>query len=171
MALLSALLLGVVGVMAATGVTINITPSYPLGLYLGKTIKPGQHISISQMVLACPDPSNAAIQTAKYYHILPPGTCAGDTAPVIKTITAVPGDVVERQIKGVVINGSLIPRTVPIHAALFPVPVQTGYRHQLDQGEYWLMSDYHPDSFDSRYFGPVLESQILKTLKPFFTIN
>ena len=169
MALLSAFILATVGCMAVAGVTINLTPSYPRGLYLGKPITPGQSIPVNTMVLACPDLSNPAIQAANHYRFLAPGSCQGGLAPFIKTVAGRPGDTVERQKEGVKVNGTLLPRTAPIHENLFPAPIQTGYRHQLARGEYWLISDYHPDSFDSRYYGPVAGEYITKTLRPFIT--
>ena len=170
MALMSALILAAVGCLAVAGVTINLTPSYPRGLYLGKKIEPGQAIPAETMVLACPDLSNPAIQAAaNHYRFLAPGSCQGGLAPFIKTVAGRPGDIVERQKEGVKVNGTLLPRTAPIHENLFPAPIQTGYRHQLTRGEYWLISDYHPDSFDSRYYGPVAGDHITKTLQPFIT--
>ncbi|MGH7574457.1 MAG: S26 family signal peptidase [Longimicrobiales bacterium] len=40
--------------------------------------------------------------------------------------------------------------------------------HQLEPGEFWLFSD-HPGAYDSRYFGPVHETNVLAVLKPVWT--
>lgn len=168
-ALIAACLLGLAVVMSWAGIVINITPSYPRGLYTGEPLQPGRKIMVKDMVLVCPDTENPAIINALKLKIFPAGRCAGGIAPLIKTVEGVPGDYVERQTNLIRINGQTFRGSPVRHAQLFPLPVGPGYRHRLGDKEYWLMSDYNPDSFDSRYFGPITKDQIRQILQPLVT--
>lgn len=164
-----ACMLGLAVAMAWSGIVINITPSYPRGLYTGETLQNERKIMVKEMVLVCPDIENPAITKALQLKIFPAGCCTGGIAPLIKTVEGVPGDYIERENNQITINGQVLQGTPVIHAQLFPKPVGPGYRHRLSENEYWLMSDYNPDSFDSRYFGPITKDQISKILQPFLT--
>ena len=166
---MAACLLGIAVVMARAGIVINITPSYPRGLYTGEPLQPGKRIKVKDMVLVCPDTANPAIINALKLKIFPVGSCAGGIAPLIKTVEGVPGDYVKRENKLITINGQPYRGSPVMHAQLFPLPVGPGYRHRLADQEYWLMSDHNPDSFDSRYFGPITKDQIRKILQPLVT--
>ena len=168
-ALIAACLLGFAVVMAWAGIVINITPSYPRGLYTSEPLQPGRKIMVKEMVLVCPDIENPAIAKALELKIFPAGRCKGGIAPLIKTIEGVPGDCVERKNNQITINRQALQGAPVIHSQLFPLPVGPGYRHRLGDQEYWLMSDHNPDSFDSRYFGPIKETQISKILQPYIT--
>lgn len=41
----------------------------------------------------------------------------------------------------------------------------------LTEGELFLLSDTHPASFDSRYFGPIDASAVLGTARPIWTVS
>ena len=168
-ALVAACLLGLAVAMAWAGIVINITPSYPRGLYTGELFQPGRKIKLKDMVLVCPDTANPAIINALKLKIFPVGSCAGGIAPLIKTVEGVPGDYVEREDNMITINGQPFRGCPVMHAHLFPLPVGPGYSHRLGDYEYWLMSDHNPDSFDSRYFGPITKDQIRKILQPLVT--
>ena len=168
-AFFAACLLGLAVVMAWAGIVINITPSYPRGLYTGELFQPGRKIIAKDMVLVCPDSENPAIINALKLKIFPAGSCAGGIAPLIKTVEGLPGDYVERVSNMITINGRTFRGSPVMHAHLFPLPVGPGYSHRLGDHEYWLMSDYNPDSFDSRYFGPITKNQIRKILQPLVT--
>ena len=166
---MAACLLGLAVVMARAGIVINITPSYPRGLYTGESLQAGQRVKVKDMVLVCPDTANPAIMKALDLNIFPAGGCAGGIAPLIKTVEGLPGDYVEREDNLITINGRTFRGCPVMHPQLFPLPVGPGYRHRLADQEYWLMSDYNPDSFDSRYFGPITKDQIRQILQPLVT--
>ena len=166
---MAACLLGFAVVMAWAGIVINITPSYPRGLYTSEPLQPGRKIMVKEMVLVCPDIENPAIAKALELKIFPAGRCAGGIAPLIKTIEGVPGDYVERKNNQITINWQALQGTPVIHSQLFPLPVGSDYCHRLGKNEYWVMSDHNPDSFDSRYFGPINEILISKILQPYLT--
>lgn len=82
---------------------------------------------------------------------------------MIKKIVAISGDTVKVTQRGVLINSkiqknsSVIEKVKPFYGV-----------HTLKQGEMWIMSDYHPASFDSRYFGAVATKNILGGVRYFW---
>jgi conjugative transfer signal peptidase TraF len=94
-------------------------------------------------------------------------------APPLKQIAAIPGDIVTLTDDQVWINeASLLGSgTLANDSAGLPrVPFPRG-THRVLPGEYWLFATNLPQSFDSRYFGPVSESSILTSLVPVVTFN
>ena len=81
------------------------------------------------------------------------GPCPDGAWPLLKPVAAIPGDVVLIDSAGVTINGKLLPnsqrQTRPGLAAIAPGTYRVG------EGELWVVSSLHPNSFDSRYFGPI----------------
>lgn len=154
----------------AANVKINVTPSYPLGLYHQQAVKdPATHRN--QLVLVCPDPDNPVIRKAVELKILPSGTgCPGRQAPLMKELVGTPGDQVTITDQGVTINGQPL-KNSKIKFKTFELLMHPGYTHTLQQDEYWIMSDYNPNSFDSRYFGPVSGLEIKEYSKPILTIK
>jgi type IV secretory pathway protease TraF len=86
---------------------------------------------------------------------------------LMKHVVAVPGDVVTVTAQGTYVNGELFP-----HSAI-PATAK-GYRpfafgaYTLQQGQYWLLGT-SPDSWDSRYIGPVPIDLIASTVRPVWT--
>jgi conjugative transfer signal peptidase TraF len=75
---------------------------------------------------------------------------------MMKPIAALPGDTVEVELDGVRVNGLFIANSKPITVdpkgrSMHP---RLG-RFKVNPGEVWLVSHFHPKSFDSRYFGPI----------------
>lgn len=146
-----------------SGFRFNLTESYPKGLWRlnDKKAEPGD------CVLFCP-PDTEIIQWAKKAGYLWWGICPGGYAPMIKKIVAQSGDLVEIghsvDINGVKIKNSGI-ITHDSSGRLLP-HAQTCL---IGNGEVFLMSDYSSRSFDSRYFGPVNQTQIIGVIKPVFT--
>jgi type IV secretory pathway protease TraF len=50
-----------------------------------------------------------------------------------------------------------------------PLPVWRGCR-SLGQGEFFMLSDYAANSFDSRYFGPIRADEIVGVYKSIFQV-
>ena len=91
----------------------------------------------------------------------------GDTVLLLramKGIIAVPGDLVEFNQNGFIVNGKPIPDSAP----------EAGYPH-FQYGKYItpagmvLCLGRHPDSFDARYFGFTAETLVESTVKPVWT--
>lgn len=79
---------------------------------------------------------------------------------IMKHIVAVPGDLVCLKQQKVWVNGRVMASILCYDKHQQPLPRLSFCRH-LAKNEYWLMSLRIPNSFDSRYFGPVLRSQLL----------
>ncbi|WP_425409316.1 conjugative transfer signal peptidase TraF [Hyphococcus sp.] len=88
-----------------------------------------------------------------------------ENLPVLKSIYGIEGDRICIENGTVFINGRRVVdvlesdsygRQMPIHEGCF----------QLQAGEFFLLSTQIPNSFDSRYFGPVGEDRILGVATP-----
>lgn len=145
------------------GYRINLTPSMPLGIWKKSTI-----VHRGSYVAACLPPDTGAAQLAVERGYLPAGQCPGGFAPLLKQIVAIPGDTVTLTDEQVWINEILLrdSRVLSEDSAGRPlVPYPRG-TYQVPPNEYWLFATNLPQSFDSRYFGPVPESSILNSLVP-----
>ena len=149
---------------------LNVTPSYPLGLYGTKPAHNLQDFK-NQLVLICSDLSNPIIKLADQYKILPPGQSCPESelAPLLKRLVGVPGDQVAITNQGITINGHKIENS-KIKYKFFEQMIHPGV-YTLKSNEYWVMSSYNADSFDSRYFGPVKRQQIIRRVYPLLTIK
>lgn len=158
-------------VCIANNMGINITPSYPLGLYQQQQIQDPATCK-DQLVLVCPDPDNPVIRKAVELKILPPGTICSpwQHAPLMKKLVGTPGDKITVTDQGVLINDHKI-KNSKIKFKVFELLIHPGYNHTLRPDEYWVMSNYNPNSLDSRYVGPVSGSQIKQCAKPILTIK
>ena len=169
---LSLLLIVLLLSCAAAGLTVNITASWPRGLYHSKKIIGEVNNYKNQLVLVCPDPDNPAIIKAVENNILPAGPHCGSwgLAPLLKKLVGVPGDVITVTDRGISVNGKPLENS-RIKFKIFELLIHPGYSHTLQPGEYWVMSDYNPNSLDSRYFGPVSDRAIIEASEPFLTIQ
>lgn len=134
------------------GLRLNFTDSAPHGLWL---VQPLKAISIKrgELVEVCPPVSSSIVRFMSERGYLPPGNCKGTkTTPLLKPISAVAGDIIQFKVDhAVIVNGVILPNT----AAKSNIPGWPAGRYVVQQGEIWLFSSYNPNSFDSRYFGPV----------------
>lgn len=146
------------------GLRVNLTPSYPLGLW---HIAPKQsEYRTGDLVFVCP-PDSPIFAMALERGYLPRGLCPGGTGPLIKTIAAASGQIVQIG-ASVTINGSLIARSEvrPRDASGRTLAPAAG--GAVPAGHVFLLSEYS-GSFDSRYFGPVPSSGILGLAQPVLT--
>ena len=65
------------------------------------------------------------------------------------------------------VNGQWRGPTLSHDRAGRPLPVWTGCR-PLGDGQYFMFSDHVPNSFDSRYFGPIDVVDIVGVYRPLF---
>ena len=98
-----------------------------------------------------------------------PGDCPGGYAPVLKPVfqATVTQPVVFTQ-QGFVMDGKLVPNTAPrtrTHSGV----VLAHYPFGTYSDGLWAISDFNPNSYDSRYFGPVKEADIRFYVQPLFT--
>jgi conjugative transfer signal peptidase TraF len=88
-----------------------------------------------------------------------------------KCVAALPGDTVEVTREGLRVNGRLLPGTAPLSRDSAGRPLSRYPRgpHDTLPGWVWLYSNHIPNSWDSRYFGPVPLETVLGSLRPLIT--
>lgn len=162
---LAVTLLATVAIAAPAGVRWNISGSLPRGLY---RVTEGQ-AHRGAIVTVCLRPRWAALGRERGY--VGRGTCPGRTRPLGKPVVAVAGDTVELTRAAITVNGRPLPNsaTYPTDRRGRPLPHHPWGRYILQAGELWLFSHYHPRSFDSRYFGPVHDSEVIGIARPLWT--
>jgi conjugative transfer signal peptidase TraF len=102
------------------------------------------------------------------------GLCPGLTQELVKPVAALAGDEVEISAQGVAVNGSVIPDT-PVYVTdsqgrPHAVSLAGGSAHVIiPQGYVFVLSNFHPRSWDSRYFGPLPLTAIRGTVREVWT--
>jgi conjugative transfer signal peptidase TraF len=144
------------------GLHLNLSRSAPRGVYRAVAGTPTRGV----WVAACVSPEAAALARARGY--LGRGPCTGGVQPVLKPVVAVAGDVVELAPEGVAVNGQRLPDSVPadVDTAGRVLPHPARGRYVVGPGELWLMSTRVPNSWDSRYLGPIPTSQVRAVARP-----
>jgi conjugative transfer signal peptidase TraF len=136
-------------------VLYNASGSAPLGFYRVEDRLPKR----GEMVVVRPP---AAIEIAlANFSVLPPGV------PLVKRVAAVGGDRVCRENGVVTVNGEAAAKVLEKDRGGRSLPTWEGCLNLID-GEFFLIQP-HPNSFDSRYFGPVLRCDVIGTAVPFWT--
>jgi conjugative transfer signal peptidase TraF len=146
------------------GIRINATPSLPLGLY--KETTDGR----APLIEFCPQEPYGRFAAGRGYRSI--GNCPDGAGPLMKPVIASAGDVVDISIRGIAVNGVLLPNTAPRAKDSKGRPMQPWPygQYQVPSGLVWVASSYNPWSFDSRYFGPIPTGIIRSRLKPFLTL-
>ena len=160
--LLNALL--IIGVLYYYEFSFNITDSLPVGVYRLVDTR----LTKGSIVAFCLDDKSSDFLRKRGGIPVNNGRC-GDYPYLLKKIYGVPGDYVS-QGKSVFVNRVKIPGVVINRNEDFEKtfgPLTTNYR--LMEGQYLLISAEHPDSFDSRYFGPVNRDKIYHGAVPIWT--
>ncbi len=133
----------------------NFTASVPLGLY---------RISATP-----PQPGDLLVIDARGSAgsaLLKSGALAKGRL-LLKPLAARAGDTVCRENLAVTVNGQLAALARPHTSDDRALPVWSGCRH-LASNQIFLLSS-HPDSFDSRYFGPVSGRDVVGVAHPLMT--
>lgn len=156
-----------IGAAHASGFRVNTTESMPLGVW---RLSPADRAERGDTVWVCP-PNRSEIREARRFGFIPHGFCPGGFAPLLKPIAAVPGDAVGVSAAGITVNGRMIPNSAPaaLDAQGRNLPRIPHRTFTVGVGQVWLVSDYHPASFDSRYFGPVPTDHVVARAAPFAT--
>lgn len=149
--------------IGAAGLTFNHSNSLPVGIWRVRQ----EPVHRGAVVLVCPD-NGPMFQAALKSRYIDPGRCNGGFAPLLKPVAAVPGDRVVVADSGVTVNGVPIANSAlkPVDGAGRLLPRHQIGAHVVRSGEVWLISDYNPYSFDSRYFGPIGASRIRGVARP-----
>ena len=153
------------GLALLAGLRVNRTHSFPPGVYWAVPKAP----ALGDLVMFRP-PEEAVFDEALARGYIGRG---GFThyEQMLKRLVAVGGDVVSITAAGVTVNGRLLANSKPqaVDLAARPLPVWRLENYRLSVGEVLLMSDYTPNSFDGRYFGPLSRTQILSVVRPVWT--
>jgi len=139
--------------MWAAGIYINTTPSFPVGFY--QQTGPGTAAKKGDLALAC-------LPRGKW-HREPPWSlrCPDRAMPILKKIAALPNDRVAITAAGIWVNRRLVPKS-----KLLSSQTSTATSGIVPDGMVWLLSDSAPDSYDSRYFGPIPLTAIQAVVRP-----
>lgn len=153
-------------VAGLAGLRVNLTPSYPLGLW--RIVPKPAGYGAGDLVFVCP-PDTPIFDMALERGYLPRGLCPGGTGPLIKTIAATSGHFVELGAT-VMIDRQQVPNSQMRRTDASGRPLPTARNGAVPPDHVFLLSDYF-GSFDSRYFGSVPSSGILGLAQPVLTYD
>ena len=149
--------LGVILIGASAGpvhpsLVWNLSASVPIGLYVIDAGAPrlGDY-ALTRLPLVM-----AELASERGY--LPNGVA------LLKKVSAAQSDRACRIGQQIIINGMAMARATATDLSDRPMPVWTGCRH-LKAGDVFLLGG-GPDSFDSRYFGPVSSGDVIGRATP-----
>ena len=141
---------------------VNLTPSMPVGFYREM---PGFPIKRGDIVEACLPVPLERFGLSRGY--LTRGNCPGGSAPVLKKVIGIPGDIVVQYRDRVCIHGQyyIAPVKSVDHLGRVLRHIPLGVPIALNQG-YWLYGAGDPeDSWDSRYFGSVTQARLHRAVQ------
>jgi conjugative transfer signal peptidase TraF len=141
---------------------INYTDSIPVGLYRETHAPNAGYIGFC----LTPDVLGRAHLAGL---MIDPGDCPGNVQPVLKPLyVATPEHPLRLDEHGFVLDGNTLFNTAPKAYSQTGVALQH-YPFGVFTGGVWAISTFNPDSFDSRYFGPLDPASIRFRAKPFWT--
>lgn len=137
-------------------VLFNTSPSEPIGLYVrtGDKAAVGRVVAFRPPAAAYPYVANAMPERAR--------------TSILKTIRAGAGDLVCADHQQLRVNGQVWARIAAVDRLGRCLP-RWGQCRRLTDGEMFVFSTRIPNSFDSRYYGPVRRAEILGVYKPLLT--
>ena len=160
LAILSVVLVAAIAIPTTTHtprLVYNASGSAPIGFY---------HVEIRPPLrgdIAVVRPSQTLETLLLRRGLLPPGV------PLLKRVVAIGGDQVCRSAGIVLVNGEVAAEVLERDLQGRPLPFWEGCFRLFD-GQFFLIQP-HPYSFDSRYFGPVGECDVVGIAHPLWTWN
>jgi len=135
---------------------VNLSPSLPLGVYRTIHAQPTR----GAIVVVCLP--SAIGRFARERGYLGYGPCPGYVERLGKRVAAVAGDTVDMTIAQVRVNGFAIPRSGRLErdSRGRPLPGTEG-RIVVRAGEVFLLATDNRRSFDSRYFGAIVTTELV----------
>ena len=166
-----AIALTVVFVLLATayllGIRFNTSRSVPYGFYR-IVDKP---VARQVYVRFCP-PATVPFRLARARGYIEAGSCPSGARGLIKTVVGVPGDYYRFSDDGLVLNGHLQTNTRPLRedgaGRSLPLNRSSGI---LQAGQYILMGNNVPNSYDARYYGIINEQDMTAVLEPVWLLD
>lgn len=165
-ACVSVLVFGLLAFQA--GFRLNTTTSMPVGLW---RIAPPTTLTRGVTVLYCM--KGALVSMALERHYLSAGNCPSGVEPMLKSIIAVPGDVVVLAAAGIAVNGEIQRDSAPLPYDLAgrAMPALPFGEYLVANGKIWLLSKHTTNGFDSRYYGPVAAQDITSIAAPVLVVK
>ena len=158
-------LAGLYSAISIGGYRINVTPSYPRGLWRIEPLT--RPLEIGDRVIVCPPANFPKMALEREY--VPPGPCASGTSPLLKRVVGLPNQRVsvsdQIRIDGIPITGSKVFFADGAGRALSSWP-----GNQIPAGTVFLHAN-KDDSYDSRYFGPLPVEGVLGLAIEVFTLS
>ena len=148
------------GAVMATAprVLINTTPSEPPGLYVRSPMAPGPGHIVAFTAPAAAFPY--ANRRLSYLHRM----------PLLKAVAAGPGDLVCTLNGQLEIDGKARAPIAQVDQQGFTLPHWSACR-RLTADELFVFSDRVPNSFDSRYYGPIRQTSIVGVFEPLLVVD
>lgn len=148
------------------GFRLNLTPSYPLGLW--QIVPLERPVATGDLVFICP-PENAAFSHALERGYVRLGLCPGWLSPLIKTVVALPGQHVAVD-DSVTIDGSILAHS-GIHSTDTEGRALSSWAGGIVPTGHLFLHSTSAGSYDSRYFGPIPASGVLGLAHPVLTVS
>jgi conjugative transfer signal peptidase TraF len=148
------------------GLRINMTPSYPRGLWRIEALD--RPAGVGDLIFICP-PDTAVFERAFQRGYIRRGLCAGGLSPLIKTVAAIGGQRIAIDAR-VSIDGHVLPDSGVRRADVAGRPLATSMGGVVPAGALFLHSKF-AGSYDSRYFGPIPASGVLGLARPVLTFG
>ncbi|MDB4950462.1 MAG: traF [Gemmatimonadetes bacterium] len=169
--LTSAVAFTAVAVAVLLGLRFCLTPSIPLGVY--QTVQ-GEAPAPGLVVMVCLTEPAASLAARRGYigdgRPVRDG-CADGLEPLGKRVLATGGDTVAVADRGLAVNGRPVPRTARLPRDSYgrPLPLYPAGVYVVHAGDLWVVATDSRRSFDSRYFGPLPQRNVLAVLRPILT--
>jgi conjugative transfer signal peptidase TraF len=160
----TAIIIGLVAGGHFGGLRINLTLSYPLGLWRIEPLE--RPVAVGDLIFICP-PDTPTFRQAAERGYLRRGLCPSWLSPLIKTVVATSGQHVAADM-AVTIDGELLASSA---LRLRDAEGRVLFAHDggvVPPGHLFLHSDY-AGSYDSRYFGPIPDTGLLGLAQPVLT--
>ena len=149
------------------GYRINLTGSLPRGIYR-ETSKTPQRGDLASFCLAPENEYRELIPERRYLG--ESFLCPSGQKPLLKRLAGVSGDSITVLHKAIQVNSTLyiLPtRNYDRKGRPLPHKLRSG---TIPTGKAFMLSNYNPDSFDSRYFG-LVDAASLRKVIPVLTVN
>ena len=155
---------------SVAGLRFNNTPSMPRGLW--RVVEADASLRRGEVVAICP-PDTPVFRQGIARGYVPAGGCPGGFEPLLKPIAAMVGDTVSVSPAGVTVNGRMVDGTAQLtrdSAGRSLQPFEAGV-YAVAPGQVWLLSNYDPRSFDSRYYGPMPAANVQGVARPVWVLR